>query len=169
MPMAPLSFHLVPFDTTYIRLTWPIPTLRIASGVSPLHLKQNKIAGPEKTRASEGSFQFPWSTNGTMYYCLFFSHGYVAILQIPPKEDCLHLVRNTKSWFAGRSHLRMVSSTERNQLSEQWRYVDLNQYDDLYAPGGQGLYFDPNESSVVKYYHYGENILFYLYLPNALT
>ena len=142
------------------------PPLTIAPGATPQHMEQNTTARPNSlpTGPQEGSYQFWWTLpDGSVYYYLFFSSG-----------DCCDTPPNLPP--AGEEYKTLVCRSEGPSgpwvdangldcLSANGGTPVLESHDNVYAPGGEGVIFDPGQNSVVLYYHYRESLhLLLLYL-----
>ena len=133
------------------------PPLSVAGDVA--HLEQNTTARPDglPAGANEGSYQFWWPVGGTDYYYLFFSSGNCCNTPgnlVPAGEEYKVMVCRSTSPTGG-----FVDQSGNDCLNGGGTIV-LESHDDVYAPGGQGVMFDPGQNSVVMYYHYGEYFVF---------
>lgn len=118
------------------------PPLRIAGGAT--HLAQNTTGGGPV----EGGYQFQW---GDFYY-LFFSSG--ACCNTPPNlaapgDEYKIMVCRSPTANGG-----FVDQQGRNCLTQNGGTLVLASHDNVYAPGGQGVMYDPQQGSPVVYYHY---------------
>lgn len=116
-----------------------------ASG-TPVNVALNTSSS---TQAAEGSFLYQFGD----YYYLFFSSG----------ACCGY---DTDMPAAGEEYKIMVCRSS----SVDGKYVDsdgdsclsgggtlvLETHDDVFGPGGQGVYWDSTKDSAVLYYHYGK-------------
>ncbi|KAI4150548.1 MAG: hypothetical protein LQ340_004012 [Diploschistes diacapsis] len=135
------------------------PPLTIAPGANPVHLEQNTTARPNNlpTGPEEGSFQFWWPVNGQTYYYLFFSAGDCCDMPPnlpPPGEEYKVMVCRSESPMG-----RFVDQNGVDCLTGNGGTIVLESHDNVYAPGGEGVIYDPGQNSVVMYYHYGESFL----------
>lgn len=121
--------------------------LTISPGAAP----QNIAFNPTDNGAVEGSYQFWWPTNGVDYFYLFLSVGICCNSppNLPPagQEYHVNVCRSTSSTgpFVDKSGVDCLSGGGT---------LVLGSHDNVYAPGGQGVIFDPNLNSIVLYYHY---------------
>ncbi|CAK4030507.1 arabinan endo-1,5-alpha-L-arabinosidase A [Lecanosticta acicola] len=118
------------------------PPLTVAGGTT--HLAQNTSS----PAYMEGSYQFQWDE----YYYLFFSSG--ECCNVPPNlpapgDEYKILVCRSSSPNGG-----FVDQAGRDCLTQNGGTLVLGSHDDVYAPGGQGVMFDPQQNSPVVYYHY---------------
>ncbi|MCJ1401107.1 hypothetical protein MMC11_004319 [Xylographa trunciseda] len=139
-----LSFGSFWTDIYQIELSDP---LTIAPGASPSQLDYNSTG----VGSVEGSFQFWWPTNGTIYYYLFSSSGACCNFppNLPPPGDEYKInVCRSESPTGGFVDKNGVSCLTANGGS-----LVLGSHDNVYAPGGQGVLYDP-DVGLVLYYHY---------------
>ena len=135
------------------------PPLTIAPGPGPAHLEQNTTARPNSLPAGpcEGSYQFWWPVGGTTYYYLFFSSGSCCNTPdgpgglVPPGEEYKIMVCRSESPSGGFVDQNGVACVGGNGGT-----LVLASHDNVYAPGGQGVMYDPGQNSPVVYYHYGK-------------
>ena len=132
------------------------PPLTIAPNAVPTQLEFNSTVRPPSAGPAgpqEGSYQFWWQVGDTKYYYLFFSSGAccnAADQLVPAGEEYKVMVcRSTEpsSGFVG---------PDGTSCLENGGALVLGSHDDVYAPGGQGVFFDDAVGSPVLYYHYGE-------------
>jgi arabinan endo-1,5-alpha-L-arabinosidase len=132
------------------------PPLRIAEGASYSHLSQNT------TRENiEGPYQFRWVTNGHNYYYLFFSGGACCNAPDklePPGEEYRISVCRSESPTGG-----FIDKEGRDCVTENGGSLVYASHGDVYAPGGQGVFFDEGIGRVVLYYHYVKRSVGYEY------
>lgn len=135
-----------------------IPPLRVNGDI--VHLAQNETARPAGLvlGSTEGSYMFQW--NG--HYYLFFSSGNCCNtledgLAPPGEEYKVMVCRSTLPTG------NFVDQTGRDCLTESGGTLVLGSHDDVYAPGGQGVMWDPKQNSVVLYYHYAKPSVGYSY------
>lgn len=124
------------------------PPLSVTGG-DIIHLEQNTTG----VSYTEGSYQFWSPVDGTNYYYLFFSSGFCcnAPGKLAPQGDEYKIMvcRSTSPTGSftdqnGNDCLRQNGGT----------IVYASNSNDVYAPGGQGVFYDPGQDSVVVYYHY---------------
>lgn len=131
------------------------PPVAIAGGIT--HMAQNTTVRPDGLVAGsmEGSYEFEW--NGFNY--LFFSSGNCCNMPAnatnpdqslaPPGEEYHIMVCRSTQPSGG-----FVDQQGRDCLTDNGGTMVLGSHDDVYAPGGQGVMYDPNLRSPVVYYHY---------------
>ncbi|ORY11027.1 glycosyl hydrolase [Clohesyomyces aquaticus] len=100
-------------------------------------------------QVNEGSYQFKWGE----YYYLFYSAG--ACCNTPP-----NLVKPGDEYriMVCRSHSitgPYADQSGKDCLTQDGGTLVLASHDDVYAPGGQGVMYDPETRRTVIYYHYG--------------
>ena len=117
------------------------------SGIAPKNILRNTTANAQ---VAEGSFQFKWQN----YYYLFFSAG--ACCNQPPNlakpGDEYRMVVCRSSSITG----PYTDKAGKDCVSQNGGTVIMASHDDVYAPGGQGVMYDPDVKKPVIYYHYGE-------------
>jgi arabinan endo-1,5-alpha-L-arabinosidase len=123
------------------------PPLHILEGASYNHLEQNT------TRENvEGSYQYRWVVNGQNFYYLFFSGGACCNapgqLEAPGEEYRISVCRS------GSPTGGFKDKDGRDCVTENGGSLVYASHGDVYAPGGQGVFYDPGQGSVVLYYHY---------------
>lgn len=124
------------------------PPVKIDGDV--VHLEENDSARPAGLvqGATEGAYMFQWNN----YYYLFFSSGNCCNdLEgglAPPGEEYKVMVCRSSQSSGG-----FVDEQGKDCLSENGGTLVLGSHDDVYAPGGQGVMWDPQQNSVVLYYH----------------
>ncbi|KAF2647956.1 glycoside hydrolase family 43 protein [Lophiostoma macrostomum CBS 122681] len=111
---------------------------------------------------SEGSFEFWWPLNGTNYYYLFFSSGACCQtaddLKAPGEEYKIMVCRSTSATGP------FVDQAGKDCLTENGGTLVLGSHGEhVYAPGGQGVYHDPDSDRVALYYHYADPTIGYAY------
>lgn len=132
------------------------PPLRIVEGSDYTHLEQNTTKGN-----MEGPYQFRWSVDGEQFYYLFFSSGACCNapdkLEPPGEEYRINVCRSTSptGGFKDREG--------RDCVTENGGTLVYASHGDVYAPGGQGVFYDEGEQSVVLYYHYVKRSVGYDY------
>ncbi|KAK4495827.1 hypothetical protein PRZ48_013095 [Zasmidium cellare] len=134
------------------------PPLTVAS-TTPTHLAQNTTARPAGlvTGSMEGAYEFAW--NGYTY--LFFSSGNCcndADDLAPPGEEYHIMVCRSSSPSEA-----FVDQQGRDCLTGNGGTMVLGSHGDVYAPGGQGVMYDPNLKTPVVYYHYVKPSVSYAY------
>ena len=140
-----LSFGSFWTDIYQIELSDP---LTIAPGASPYQLDFNSTG----IGSVEGSYQFWWPTNGTIYYYLFSSSGACCNTppNLPPPGDEYHInVCRSETPNGG-----FVDKNGVSCLSANGGSLVLGSHDNVYAPGGEGVMYD-SDVGLVLYYHYG--------------
>ncbi|KKY25369.1 putative arabinan endo-alpha-l-arabinosidase a [Phaeomoniella chlamydospora] len=125
-------------------------------GDGPVQKAYNSTTYVDSTQVSitEGGYQF-WVANatgdGTPYYYLFFSSGaccnIVEDLAALGDEYKVMVCRSTSPTGP------FADNQGRDCQTENGGTLVLASHDDVYAPGGQGVFED--EGRVVMYYHYG--------------
>lgn len=133
------------------------PPLRVAGDA--FQLAKNDSARPGLTPGStEGGYLFQWAD----YYYLFFSSGNCCNeLEeglAPPGEEYKVMVCRSFQSSGG-----FVDQLGRDCLNQNGGTLVLGSHDDVYAPGGQGVMWDPQQDSVVMYYHYVRPSVGYAY------
>lgn len=128
-------------------------------GVSPSQIIFNGTIpeGGNVPSITEGAYLFWWPHEGVDYHYMFFSSG----------ACCYRAFNGGEGEFAapGDEYKVMVCRSEsatgpfvdkdgRDCLSEDGGSLVLGSHDDIYAPGGQGVFHDANSDRVVMYYHY---------------
>ncbi|MCJ1415700.1 hypothetical protein MMC32_002032 [Xylographa parallela] len=139
-----LSFGSFWTDIYQIELSDP---LTIAPGASPYQLDFNSTG----IGSVEGSYQFWWPTNGTIYYYLFSSSGACCNTppNLPPPGDEYHInVCRSETPNGG-----FVDKNGVSCLSANGGSLVLGSHDNVYAPGGEGVMYD-SDVGLVLYYHY---------------
>lgn len=125
-----------------------------------VHLAKNDSVRPAGlvSGSTEGSYIFQW--NGFFY--LFFSSGNCCNeLEeglAPLGEEYRVMVCRSLQPNGG-----FVDRLGRDCLTQNGGSLILASHDDVYAPGGQGVFWDPQQNSVVMYYHYVKNSVSYSY------
>ena len=126
-------------------------------------------AGTETPSVTEGSYQF-WLPDplgdGTAYFYLFFSSGAccdkafdfnaAGSLAAPGDEYKVMVCRATSPTGP------FVDKNGRNCLTHNGGTMILGSHDDVYAPGGQGV-FEEDDGRIVMYYHYVKPSVGYAY------
>lgn len=134
------------------------PPLRVNGDI--VHLAQNNTARPADlvSGSTEGSYMFQWKG----YYYLFFSSGNCCnTLEdglAPPGEEYKIMVCRSSQSSSG-----FVDELGRDCLTQNGGTLVLGSHDDVYAPGGQGVMWDPEQNSVVLYFHYVKPSIGYTY------
>ena len=133
------------------------PPMTVLANAVPTHLEQNTTARPSGAGPpgpQEGSYQFWWNVGSTVYYYLFFSSGAccnAADQLVPPGEEYKVMVCRSTDPSSG-----FVAPDGTSCLSNGGALV-LGSHDNVYAPGGQGVFYDDAVGSPVLYYHYGKS------------
>ena len=133
------------------------PPLAIAGNAVPTQLEFNNTTRPPNAGPAgpqEGSYQFWWNVGGTDYYYLFFSSGACcnsADQLAPPGEEYKVMVCRSTEPSNG-----FVGPDGTSCLNNGGALV-LGSHDNVYAPGGQGVFYDDTVGSPVLYYHYGKS------------
>jgi arabinan endo-1,5-alpha-L-arabinosidase len=139
------------------------PPLRVAG--EPIHIAQNTTnrGAGLSNGALEGAYEFSW--NGVTY--LFMSAGnccneFDASAPnnglAPPGEEYHIVVCRSDQQSGG-----FVDREGRDCLTGNGGSLVLASHGDVYAPGGQGVMWDPNLNSVVMYYHFVRPSVSYTY------
>ena len=113
----------------------------------------NLIFNSTGTHNVEGSFQFWWPTNGVTYYYMFFSQGACCNTPPdlpPPGEEYKIRVCRSESPTGG-----FFDQAGIDCLTGNGGTIVLESHDNVYAPGGQGVFYD-DANGIVLYYHYGK-------------
>lgn len=124
------------------------PPLHILPNATYNHLEQNT------TRDNvEGPYQFRWQLdNGTDFHYLFFSGGACCNapneLEPPGEEYRISVCRSTSPTGG------FKDKNGRDCVTENGGSLVYASHGDVYAPGGQGVFYDPGQEAVVLYYHY---------------
>ncbi|RMY75343.1 hypothetical protein D0863_02631 [Hortaea werneckii] len=125
------------------------PPLSVAG--SAIHLEQNP-----SNPAAEGSYQFWYPVEGTDYYYLFFSKGICC--NTPSSPGGLPSENDAYKIMVCRSTSPTGGFVDQNGVDCLQGGGTLvygsDSSNDVYAPGGQGVFYDPGQGSVVMYYHY---------------
>ena len=132
----------------------PMASPPLAEDCDIIHLAQNTTVPPDNLPLDsiEGSYQFWWPVNGVDYYYLFFSSGLccnTADDLAPPGYEYKVMVCRSTDPTGG-----FVDADGSDCLTENGGTIVLASHGDVYAPGGQGVMYDPNVGSVIMYYHY---------------
>ncbi|KAM0714388.1 hypothetical protein Q7P37_010175 [Cladosporium fusiforme] len=151
-PNDPFLLAFGSFHDDIFQLPMSNPPLRILPNTQAAHLEQNIT-----NQNMEGAYQFWWpstdpSGKTTKFYYLFFSAGACcnsATNLAPPGEEYRINVCRSTSPTGG-----FVDREGRDCLTQNGGSVLLASHGDVYAPGGQGVFYDPGEGCVVLYYHY---------------
>ena len=134
------------------------PPLRIIEGSTYTHLQLNSTR-----RNTEGPYQFRWVEQGTQKssYYLFFSGGACC-----NKPDELEVQGEEYRISVCRSESPSGPFTDKEGkdcVKENGGTLVLASHGDVYAPGGQGVFWDPEQEAVVIYYHYVKPSVSFLY------
>lgn len=126
------------------------PPLRVAG--EAVHLEQN-LTPPAP---DEGSYQFWYPVNGVQYYYLFFSNGICC--NTPSSPGGLPSAADAYKVKVCRSTSPTGGFVDQNGVdclqSGGTVIYASSAANDVYAPGGQGVFYDPGQDSIVMYYHY---------------
>ena len=151
---------IVNFNTSDLYMTFgsfwdDIHQIRMLDPATPMPgaVPQQVAYTAEGAHPLEGSFQFWWPIQGVPYYYLFVSRG--ACCNEPPnlappgQEYQVIVCRSLQPTgpFVDR---------QGRDCREGGGELILASQGDVYAPGGEGVYYDPDLNSPVLYYHYGE-------------
>jgi arabinan endo-1,5-alpha-L-arabinosidase len=132
------------------------PPLHILPDTPYTHLQQNTTR-----QNAEGPYQFRWRLDGQDFYYLFFSGGACCNapdkLEVPGEEYRISVCRSTSSSGGFRD------KEGRDCVSENGGTMVYASHGDVYAPGGQGVFYDPGQGAVVLYYHYVKPSIGYEY------
>ncbi|KXL43420.1 glycoside hydrolase family 43 protein [Acidomyces richmondensis BFW] len=141
------------FLTDIWQIEMQTPPLSVLDPDKYVHLEQNLTVRPDgsPTGPCEGSYQFMWTIAGKSYYYLFFSSGTCCNTppNLPPPGEVYKIMVCRSDGPSGPFYGPYGTSCLR---SGGW--VVLRSHDHVYAPGGQGVMWDPNLKSVIMYYHY---------------
>nr|POF13186.1 putative arabinan endo-1,5-alpha-l-arabinosidase a [Quercus suber] len=144
---SPFYLTFGSYWTNIYQVTMADPPLTANS--APIHVEQNTTM----PAYNEGSYQFRWNVDNTDYYYLFFSSGFccnAADSLAPPGDEYKIMVC--------RSHTPtgpFIDQAGNDCLTQNGGTIVYASNDnDVYAPGGQGVLFDPQQNSPVVYYHY---------------
>jgi arabinan endo-1,5-alpha-L-arabinosidase len=98
----------------------------------------------------EGAITFQWMN----YYYLFFSSGLCCVMppNLPLPGDEYKVLVCRSADVTG----PYVDEQGRDCLTESGGSTVLASHGDVYAPGGQGVFFDEGSGRTVMYYHYSE-------------
>lgn len=139
------SFWMDIFQTTL-----PDPPIKYSS--SPIEELLNNNS--DSAAVWEAPFQFKWNHRGRHLYYLFYSAG--ECCKQPPDlaekgdEYRIQVCRGESVRGPYFDHQGCDCKTEDGGT------LVLGSHDDVYAPGGQGVMFDPVIGRPVIYYHYGK-------------
>ncbi|KAK2756214.1 hypothetical protein FQN54_005622 [Arachnomyces sp. PD_36] len=128
-------------------------------GIEPSQMLYNSTfpVGGNKVSITEGAYLFWWPSEDIDYHYMFFSSG-----------ACCNKAFNggEGDWPApGDEYKVMVCRSEspsgpfvdmdgRDCVSEDGGSLVLGSHDNIYAPGGQGVFYESDSGRVVMYYHY---------------
>lgn len=132
------------------------PPLRIIDGASYTNLERNT------TRPNvEGPYQFRWVEKGSQFYYLFFSGGACCNkpeeLEVQGEEYRISVCRSKSPSGP------FTNKEGKNCATENGGTLVLASHGDVYAPGGQGVFWDPEQEAVILYYHYVKRSVGYRY------
>ncbi|KAF2188807.1 glycoside hydrolase family 43 protein [Zopfia rhizophila CBS 207.26] len=134
------------------------------SGEAPRQQLYNSTTTPNQNFPSitEGSFLFWWPIRNTKYYYMFFSSGACCnaadSLAAPGDEYKIMVCRSNSPTGP------FTDQAGKNCLTENGGSLVLGTHgDNVYAPGGQGVIYDPDVSKVALYYHYANPKIGYKY------
>jgi arabinan endo-1,5-alpha-L-arabinosidase len=125
---------------------------------SPTNIEFNNTGTLEYgSNPSEGSYQFSWTIEDVTYYYLFFSSGWTLVTEIviPAGDEYKIMVCRSLTPTGP-----FKDADGKNCLTDNGGTLVLGSHDYVYAPGGQGVFVDPDVDggSVILYYHYGKLI-----------
>lgn len=145
---SPIYFTFGSYWRDLFQTTLANPPMKVAGG-APANIAFNSTKS-----VSEGSYQFMWKNGNQKYYYLFFSAG--ACCNTPPNlakpgEEYKIMVCRSSSPSGG-----FVDQAGKDCLTQNGGTLLLGSHGDVYAPGGQGVMYDPGSKRPVIYYHYGE-------------
>lgn len=147
-PDSPFLMAFGSFHSNIFQLPMSNPPLHILPDAQASHLEQNTT-----NQNMEGAYQFWWPTpQGQNFYYLFFSGGACCNDPenlAPPGEEYRISVCRSTSPSGG-----FVDKEGRDCVEENGGTVVYASEGDVYAPGGQGVFFDEGLGEVVMYYHY---------------
>ena len=126
-----------------------------ASGPAPAPVAFNAsrpASGGTLPTLIEASFQFWWPVSGTAYYYLFFSSGACcpAASALPPPGDEYKIMVCRATAPTG----PFVDHSGTDCAAASGGTLVLASHGNVYAPGSQGVIFDPDADKVALYYHY---------------
>lgn len=144
---SPLLMAFGSFHQNIFQLPMADPPLRVLPGAEASHLERNTT-----NMNMEGAYQFWWPTDGKPFYYLFFSGGACCNSPdslAPPGEEYRISVCRSTSPTGG-----FVDRQGRDCVTENGGEIIYASHGDVYAPGGQGVFYDEGLGEVVLYYHY---------------
>lgn len=134
---------------------WQVPMATPPLTVSgdAVHIEYNTtVAGAP----DEGSYQFWYPLDNIDYYYLFFSDGICC--NTPDSPGGLPSDGDAYKVMVCRSTSPTAGFVDQNGVdclqSGGTLVLAGSAANDVYAPGGQGVFYDPGQDSVVMYYHY---------------
>jgi arabinan endo-1,5-alpha-L-arabinosidase len=146
------------FWSNIFQVSMSNPPLRVSSEV--VHLAQNTSSRPAGLvpGSMEGAYEFQWKG----FYYLFFSSGNccneLGDGLAPPGDEYKVMICRSSEYGGS-----FVDQSGKDCLTQNGGTVVLESHHDVYAPGGQGVMFDPNLQSVVMYYHFVRPSVSYMY------
>lgn len=148
---APFYLSFGSYWTNIWQVPMATPPLTVSGDAVHLEYNTSAVSAPD-----EGSYQFWWEVDGTDYYYLFFSDG--ACCDTPSSAGGLPSDGDAYKVMVCRSTSPTGGFVDQDGVSclEAGGTLVLagSSANDVYAPGGQGVFYDPNQDSVVMYYHY---------------
>lgn len=138
--------------------------LTVASDAdTPANLIYNSTVPSNQDYAAiaEGSFLFWWEVDETKYYYMFFSSGACCNAEdsLAPAGDEYKIMVCRSDSASG----PFIDQDGNNCLTENGGTMVLGSHDDVYAPGGQGVYYDSSAGRPIVYYHYVNTTIGYDY------
>ncbi|KAF2260345.1 glycoside hydrolase family 43 protein, partial [Lojkania enalia] len=118
--------------------------------------------GQDFPAIAEGAFLFGWKSYGVTFYYLFFSSGAccnAANALLTPGNEYKIMVCRARAPIGP-----FYDANGRNCLTQNGGTLVLSSHGTrVYAPGGQGVVFDPDANRVAMYYHYADPNIGYAY------
>ncbi|KAF2193246.1 glycoside hydrolase family 43 protein [Zopfia rhizophila CBS 207.26] len=145
---SPIYFTFGSYWDDIFQLTLDRPPMKFSN--SPI---KNIVSNRTQNAAvSEGAYQFVWGEGDKKFYYIFYSAG--ACCNTPP-----NLAKPGDEYRIAVCRSRSITGPYVDQsgkdcLTQNGGTVILASHGDVYAPGGQGVLFDPDMKRPVIYYHY---------------
>ena len=115
-----------------------------------MHLEYNTTVN---SAPNEGSYQFQWTVDDVNYYYLFFSDG--VCCNTPESEGGLPSYGDAYKVMVCRSTTPTGGFVDENGADclqgGGTLVLASSSANDVYAPGGQGVFYDPGQDSIVMY------------------
>lgn len=121
--------------------------LTVLSDPEPVNIAYN----PDDGNPLEGSYQFWYPVNSVDYFYLFVSRGLCCNEppDLPPAGDEYQI-----NVCRGTSATGPFIDQDGVDCLDGGGTLVLGSHDDVYAPGGQGVYYDTNLDAIILYYAY---------------